>query len=170
MVLYNPSGGYLAGAEIPLATRTGRRIPNERRMQRVPSAMLAARDFVLASHRTARMRSLASVYNCMGMCFASRRTWVDPDNLATILRDDEFQRINTIDRVMEGDVVVYRNASGEVVHVGIVVKAGLVRADAQREIIVLSQWGGDGEYFHAIDDLNPRLGQPFEFWTDRHEP
>ena len=165
-VLFNDRGNYLVGAEIALSTRKNVKIPNERRKLRPPKSMEAARDMVLSTHSSAKMRSLSSVYNCMGMVFASRRTWVDPEEIQTILEHDEYRQIDRSE-LERGDVVVYRNNEGRVAHVGIVYGINVNLKEATREVLVLSQWGGDGEYFHSDHDVNRNLGEPTEYWTDR---
>lgn len=167
MVLYDDRGNFLVGGQLLLSTRRGRQIPNDRRRERPPAAMSAARELVLSSRPTARVRSLTSIYNCMGMVFATRRTTVLPDELEMILEDDDFRRISFEWELMAGDVVVYRDTTGFVVHVGLVAEIRTNLSDGSREVIVLSQWGADGEYFHRVDDVNPVLGSPAEYWTDR---
>jgi hypothetical protein len=103
----------------------------------------------------------------MGIVFAARRTWVEPDELWMIMQDDEYKRVVSIDDVGRGDVVVYKNDEGDVVHVGLVAEIRITLEISTREVFVLSQWGADGEYFHCIDDLHPNLGTPTEYWTDR---
>ena len=166
MVLFSSQGDYLVGAEIKLSTRQNKPIANERRMQRAPESMDAARKFVLTAHETARLRSLASVYNCLGMVFASRRTWVEPEELPKILSDDSYRKIKRTE-LQSGDVIIYRDDSNEVSHVGIVDEVIVKLEDGTKKVRVLSQWGADGEYFHLDYDVNPRLGQPSEYWTDR---
>ena len=129
--------------------------------------MDAARNAALNAHPNARARSLSSVYNCVGMVFAARRTWVDPEHLPMILADDGYQPVPNETELQPGDVVVYRDSDGQVSHVGIVSEVRTNLAQAVREVFVLSQWGQDGEYFHRADDVNPLLGMPAEYWTDR---
>ena len=129
--------------------------------------MQSARDYVLKSHPDASARSLSSVYNCMGMVFASRRTWIDPDHLQMILQDDEYQRVSSKSELQPGDLVVYRDDKDLVSHVGIVAQVKTNIKEAAWEVYVLSQWGGDGEYFHLDKDVHPWLGEPSEYWTDR---
>lgn len=168
MELYGERGNFLIGGQIPLATRKGRTIPNERRMERHPSAMQAARNIVLQSHPSARPRSLTAVYNCMGMVFANRRTCVEPEYLQTILEDDEYHRLPGRGQVELRDVVVYRDDQGIVGHVGLVARViPNLRQGGTSEIVVLSQWGADGEYFHSVNDVSPYLGAPTEYWSDR---
>jgi hypothetical protein len=103
----------------------------------------------------------------MGMAFASRRTLIDPDHLQLILADDGYRRIPHENDLVAGDVVVYRDESGAVSHVGLVTDVMPDLRGATWEISVLSQWGQDGEYFHRVDDVSPRLGKAAEYWTDR---
>lgn len=167
MTLVNEQGNYLLGAGIRLATRENTCIPNERRRQKPPVAMKAAMKLALDGHSSVVMRSLSSVYNCMGMVFASRRTWIDPEHLGMILKDDKYRRLTNDTEIEQGDVVVYRDDNETVSHVGIVVKVTTRLNEASIEVSVLSQWGADGEYFHLADDVNPALGSPAEYWTDR---
>ena len=136
-------------------------------MPSAPIRMEAAKDMVLKDHPSARVRSLASVYNCIGMVFASRRTWVGPETMPMILGDDEYRPLPNDDDLTAGDVVVYRDEEGAVAHVGLVTEVKTNIEKAQWEVFVLSQWGRDGEYFHRLDDVNLLLGKPTEYWTDR---
>jgi len=122
---------------------------------------------VLPRHPSARVRSLSSVYNCMGMVFASRRTWIDPEHLYMILEDDDYRRVLHEGELVRGDLVIYRDEEGHVTHVGLVAEVRTNLREARWEVIVLSQWGEVGEYFHHIDDVEPNLGKPTEYWTDR---
>lgn len=167
MVLFDDQGNYIIGGQLALQTKKGQQIPNQRCPQRHPDSMRAARDMVEGNHTTAKSRSLVSSYNCLGMVFATRRTWIEPDHLQMILDDDDYQLVSSESDVQPGDVVVYRNASGEVTHVGIVARKETEPRDATYKITVLSQWGKDGEYFHDINDINVLLGTPSEYWTDR---
>ena len=167
MTLYNAQGNYINGPALALATRKGNPIPNEQPSPRAPVQMDAAKDMVLKANASACTRSLNSIYNCMGMVFASRRTWVEPDHLPMILADDGYRRVPNEADLQPGDVVVYRDEDGHVSHVGIVTVVRTNLQQATREVFVLSQWGRDGEYFHRADDVNLRLGKPAEYWTDR---
>ena len=82
--------------------------------------MNAAKLAHLAAHPKATARSLRSLYNCMGMVFASRRTWIDPEHLEMILEDDEYQRIVSEAELQVGDLVIYRGDNNQVTHVGII--------------------------------------------------
>lgn len=167
MTLFNARGDYLVGAELPLATRQGRTIPNERRMELPPGTLRFAREKYERDKPAARLRTLTGVYNCMGMAFASRRTWVWPEDLGMILEGDEYHRLSGPDQAELGDVVVYHSPLGSVEHVGLVAQVNIDLRQATRQIFVLSKWGALGEYFHQIDDVPELLGAPAEYWSDR---
>ena len=162
--LPDPDSGLLI---LELSTKRGNRIANVQRRTRHPKSMEAAEKIVLENHPSARTRSLRSEYNCVGMVFGSRRTDISTDLVPMILRDDGYRRISDASSLEIGDVVIYRADDNDISHVGIIVGIREKLIPPHREITVLSQWGGDGEYVHQIDDVNPRLGQPREFWTDR---
>lgn len=168
-ILISP-GGPSDRASIPLATRRGSLIPNERRFERPHEALREAVRFAIQGRPNVRLRSATAVYNCMGMIFASRRTWIDPVHLTTILIDDGYRRI-TIEYVQIGDIAVYRAPEDPRVasHVAVIVKIEPEIATASWKITVMSQWGADGEYIHPIDEVPIILGKPVEFWTDRRE-
>ena len=144
---------------LALETKNGKRIPNAKRDQKTPERMAAAKKYVLDNHESAQLRSLSSEYNCVGMVFAARRTVIDDDHVEMILREDGYRQINNKSELQIGDVVVYRN-DGMISHVGTIARVSPNVREAQWEITVLSQWGADGEYFHLIDDVNPRFGTP----------
>ena len=129
--------------------------------------MEAAKNIVCQAHPHVQVRSLSSVYNCMGMVFASRRTWVEPEHLRMILAEDGYRQLPDERDLQLGDVVVYKDDSGEISHVGIIARREIDLLGQPPQLFVLSQWGQDGEYFHRADDVNPRLGKPAEYWTDR---
>lgn len=151
---------------IPLATRTGRYIPNARRQQLAPSIMRAAVEAHIKHHSSLQVRSVTSFYNCVGMVFASRRTVVDEEYLAVFLKEDGYQRVRETE-VVPGDIVIYKNTRGEMIHVGVVVEHTPDVEAASWRTRILSQWGADGEYFHDHTDVPPLLGVPVEFWSER---
>ena len=136
-------------------------------MEAAPATMNARKEQMLNGHPNRRVRSLSSTYNCIGMVFASRRTWIEPEHLMMILLEDGYRQITGDAELQTGDVVVYRDAAGEVSHIALVAEVRIDFSAAYREIFVLSQWGQYGEYFHHIDDVSPRLGIPREYWTER---
>lgn len=62
-------------------------------------------------------------YNCHGLTFASRRTWIDDrEAVSRILSDDGYDEVNEVADVMAGDVVVYFDKDGRADHSGVVVE------------------------------------------------
>jgi hypothetical protein len=136
--------------------------------EKAPEALQAALKLVQGISPTAKCRSLTAMYNCVGMVFASRRTFVDSDHLDTILRDDGYRQIPK-DEADQGDLVVYRQ-DRVAKHVGIIYEFRDVAIDPvhpRKEVWVLSQWGENGEYLHKIDEVSPLYGNKKEFWTER---
>jgi hypothetical protein len=155
-----------------LSTALGTPIENIRREEFFPAKMEAAIQYSKKMCPNAQLRSATSIYNCMGMVFASRRTCVGIDDLEPvlrlILREDGYREVTNPADLKEGDVVVYKdNNSGETTHVGIVSRITPDLLNASYLIEVTSQWGAHGEYVHKADEVPHFLGQPAEFWTDR---
>lgn len=114
----------------------------------------------------AELRSLTATYNCMGMVFAARRTWVETDLLELIKEDDEY-RVVDAKQVVPGDLVLYRGPEGQLAHIGLVLEKHAVLSEGQFSFTVLSKWGQGGEYKHLLDDVPPTLGKPTEFISER---
>lgn len=154
---------------IRLATRENNFIKNRRQFERAPEALIESRRIFAEAHPDAKLRSLTAVYNCVGLVFGSRRTWIDPEQIRFILEDDKYEKIDKC-KVTSGDVVLYSDDGGKKIsHIGIVscVTPKLMSGDL--DIRVISKWGHDGEYFHALDDIPLLCGRAFEYWTDRKE-
>jgi len=164
------AGGPGDRQALPLTTRRGTRIPNEQRLERAPEGLRVARELWESRYPEARVRSLSSTYNCMGMAFATRRTWIDTDHLDMIFGEDGYQRVAEPSRVTVGDILVYRNQSGEAVHVGIVVARIPSVESGGWLTTVLSQWGADGAWIHPESHVPTVLGQPSEYWSERRLP
>lgn len=153
---------------LSLVTRIGNRIRNIKRSEASPDRMRAAVEVALSACPEAKLRSATQVYNCMGLVFASRRTWIDMDEIATILNDDGYAPLEGLRQAKVGDVVVYGDPSkGETSHVGIIVLKEANVSSGSWNVEVMSQWGADGEYIHPLDHVPPLLGIPIQFWTDR---
>lgn len=150
---------------LPLATRRGTSIRNERRMERAPEALREAVEIWKKERPAADLRSLTAVYDCMGLVFACRRTCVELSELKMILHDDEYRRLSEPEEVEIGDIVTYHNEYG-VAHVGIVVDVGR-HLTTTRSITIMSKWGGNGEYIHPVDHVPGAYGQHVEYWTER---
>jgi hypothetical protein len=90
-------------------------------------------------------------YNCHGMTFAARRTWIwQADEIAKIIRDDEYEIVG-FNEVLPGDVAVYYQ-DGDAEHSGIV-----VRVDRQG-VVILSKWGPCHEVVHRVSECPYNAG------------
>jgi hypothetical protein len=139
--------------------------------ERPRAALQASVELFQRLFPEARLRSLTAIYNCIGLIVASRRTWVDPEDLIRVLREDGYWRLNKAEEAEPGDVVAYHDEHGEVCHAAIIVQKNLLVSTEQRDLFtVLSKWGADGEYVHEMTRLPAYLGKPSQFWTDRREP
>jgi hypothetical protein len=127
---------------------------------------------IMQSHPTFRPRALTNTYNCMGMLFACRRTWIDPAHF-DLIRNDDGYRLLREGPPMPGDVALYRGARTlEVAHVGLIVEVEPNVAEGKHTITVLSQFGANGEYLHDSRETPANLGigtggLKLEVWTER---
>jgi hypothetical protein len=155
---------------IPLGTRKRTFIKNQIRNEWAPEDLQAGIDNCRQTNPNVEVRSVTAVYNCVGMVFASRRTWVEPDYIPQILEEDGYQLLpGLFEKAEIGDVVVYKK-SGQIEHVGIIIEKIENPADASVSFKVLSKWGPWAEYIHDPHDVLPGFGEPTEVWTDRKQP
>jgi hypothetical protein len=162
-------GGPEDRRSIPLATRKGTTIPNSRRWEMSPEAVEGSRQQWSALQPDAELRSLSTfsnTYNCMGCVFASRRTWVDTDCLRLIMGDDGYQSVDQKD-AMPGDLVLYKDSTRSVVHVGVILEKNPDVRSARFRFKVLSKWGSGGEFIHQMESIPDILGSPSQFITER---
>ena len=144
-------------------------------MESPPAIIQSAIDLFHEHHPNAILRSATAVYNCMGLAFASRRTWVAPDSLDPVLRlildEDDYRRLRNQQELEAGDLVIYRSPTEDSVsHVAVVLRIDVDFAKASRNVIVVSKWGHGGEYIHQVEDVPYLLGAPVAYWTDRRIP
>lgn len=158
--------------DLPLTTKQGNLIPNERRMELPDVNLTAALELVnnaLPPNADRRLRSISSTYNCVGMVLASRRTEVHPRHVRQVLEEDGYLPVADLAAVEKGDVVVYVDAEDTVQHVGVVMAMQPdLRADAPLPFRawILSKWGAGGEYLHWADDVLPAYGVP-HYYSER---
>jgi hypothetical protein len=157
-------GGPADPERLPLSTKKKTLIPNARRQESPPEKMRAAEAYVHAQCPNVLTRSLSATYNCVGMVFAARRTWVDTDHISRIFEDDGYRPCQGRADIMAGDIVVYRkDLHGPIQHVGVIVRPLIDQASW----LVLSQFGSDGEYFHSENEVPLLYGDRKEFLTER---
>lgn len=152
---------------IALATKDGSPIHNDQPPELQSNLLDLMHVEITRSFPDVILRRKSATYNCVGLCFASRRTSVEPDDIPNILRKDGYRRIFDAASLMRGDIVIYRFASsGDISHVGLVWEVR--RRLSDRPLIsVLSKWGQGAEYLHRMDYVPGFAGRPSEYWTDR---
>lgn len=151
-----------------LETRSKRHIPNEMRREVHPDRLKASIEMFAKLCPNASIRSITAIYNCIGMIFGIRRTWIDPQHLETILPEDEYYKLSGVRDAEVGDIVLYRQEeSTEITHIALIVKKDVKLSPASFDVKVMSKWGWAGEYVHQIDDVPPQFGEPSEFWSER---
>jgi hypothetical protein len=146
---------------LELQTRKGWNIPNSPFLQRSPAEMKEAFRIQKGAHPSLNVRSMRSHYDCVGLVFGSRRTVIDIDHVRRILEDDEYATIPRW-KAARGDLALYEDSSGPA-HIGIIWGIDTIL----NELMVLSQWGQDGEFFHSIDDVREDWRYSISIWTDR---
>ena len=104
------------------------------------------------------------MYNCVGLIFASRRAWIEIDELRQILREDKYRPI-AFDEICCGDIVIYSKNSRRI-HVGLVTS---VQRNGSRigPVKVLSKWGRSAEVEHDISVVPRDYGTHNEYWSER---
>ena len=91
-----------------------------------------------------------SLYNCHGLTFASKRTWIQElADLQMILKEDDYKEIPS-NQTLPGDIVLYYSDDGDIEHSGILVdvnEGGDVRVPR-----IISKWGDGYEVIHVFSD------------------
>jgi hypothetical protein len=136
-------------ASSPLRTDHGRPIPAQVHKSPSTSPQISFREaegkhlFALGmnQHVIALEQSWMPC-NCHGYVFTAGRYFIDNDDVATILRDNDYTRV-TLPRL--GDLVVYRDRKDCVVHTGI------VRGRRGAMVLVESKFGRLGCFLHPLD-------------------
>ena len=155
MTIISATGGNEVRS-IALETRRGREVANEQGPTLHWGARKQAGDLA-KDYPFARCRSGPSgFYNCHGLTFASRRTRIEkPSELAKILHDDEYERIERQD-VLPGDVVLYIDSeTGDIEHSGVVIEVDPLAFK------ILSKWGSASEFIHT------ELDCPYREYSER---
>ena len=148
----DPTPVLQLNSQLDLHTRCERQIANEinRRPPRAGEQLLVEdhkRNFPNAIHRPV---APTRKYNCHGLTFASRRTWIQPTEIAKILKDDEYEQVS-LEEVLPGDIVLYVQ-NGDVEHSGVVMSRGPIP-------MVLSKWGPSHEVIHRVNDCEYNSAQ-----------
>ena len=131
-------GGNTDRDALQVQTRERWNIPNFRKLES-STYMRALHEENLARHPRWQLRSIASGYNCMGLAFAARRTWIESDYFAKIVGDDGFREVSE-GKVQPGDLIAYVRQR-EVLHVGVVLHTTADIARGTFDYTVLSKFG-----------------------------
>jgi hypothetical protein len=113
------------------------------------------------------------VYNCAGHVWASRRTSILADEAwRIILREDGYRLLLDTETPIPGDLALYADEPGELLHVGMILEVQKGFDDeSPRMAWVLSKWNStSGEVMHFAHDVPyGKQGIPFkiQYWTDR---
>lgn len=167
---------YIVGLGTPtdpqalkLETRKHRWIHNVLRPEATRDQMLTRIAVLLSACPRTKLVSASAIYNCYGLAFAARRSAiVDEDDVVAILEDDQYRKLPWDPNAwLPGDIVIYRNGDGAIVHAGVVVNKSVDLLQGDVTIYVLSAWGGHGEYLHPIDEVPLWLGKPTEVVAQR---
>jgi len=80
--------------------------------------------------------------------------------------DDGYRSVDQKD-AMPGDLVLYKDSTREVVHIGVILEKNPDVGLAQFRFKVLSKWGSGGEFIHQMESIPAILGIPSQFITER---
>lgn len=146
---------------IRLETSTGRGLDNHQNAQ-ITHQVVAWDRKMRKDYPNARPRTKVTVsYNCHGLTFASRRTWVYRNvSIKFVLQDDKYDEITEMQNVLPGDVAIYHSDSGDLNHSGIVVAAGLPEVMP----LICSKWANAGEFIHSLRECPSIYGPNVRFY------
>ncbi len=129
---------------------------------------IVLKDLSRNGKRISVVRSCSSyLYNCVGMIFASRRAWIEINEIYHIFREDGFCKIS-FDKLSVGDIVVYTSDMAPA-HVGLVTTVRRTDGNYGKisSVEVLSKWGRDAEILHPMHSVPSTLGTASEFWSEK---
>jgi hypothetical protein len=163
-------GGENDPNSIRLGTRRTKHIKNEMRAEWPPNQLREDLNRCLTSFPCLQPRSVSARYNCVGMVFATRRTWIDTEFVSQLLTDDEYRLLADKSQGQVGDIAVYKSTGGDICHVGIIIKRDVDFASGAVKFLILSKWACWAEFIHKPDEVFPSYGTLQEIWTDRRNP
>ncbi len=110
-----------------------------------PAAVVPNRDALAAAEarhfvdRRIKRRDAGRRANCHGWLFTGGRYFLGPDDVERILAENGYRSVAS---PKPGDLIIYRDSAGNIVH------SGLVRLADKELVIVESQWGASARYLH----------------------
>jgi hypothetical protein len=161
---------FLAAESYVLQLQTSERndISNEQHRTLIYGELLQS-DQIEKDYPLARFKGqVTPIYNCHGLTFASRRTWIyASQEIEKILRDDKYIEIKEEKAVLPGDVVAYYEDT-EIVHTGIVVQVDLPQVEHDLiKIMIWSKWGKCKEAIHHVN-YSPYINTIKRYWRMNH--
>lgn len=156
--------GQVPQKEIHTQTAAGNDIPNAQMLE-VDESEIRKLPLLLNKYgpKLTQRTDPTGIYNCHGLVFASRRTFISEGNfLPQILEDDHYQDIPSSE-VLAGDVILYfDDQSREVSHSGLVVETVETMPGVP---LVCSKWGANAEFLHWAN--NTPYGMTWRFYRVR---
>lgn len=150
-----------ARQEIALETVKGNQIPNDQSGEIFNYDRAKFEDLTdkFGNHVDKRGKP-TPLYNCHGMTFAARRTWVYHTNaVRKILDDDNYCEVE-MENVLPGDIIIYFSED-DIDHSGVV-----VRRSSEDELlnvpVICSKWGKYSEVIHRANNC------PYDFSNTKY--
>jgi hypothetical protein len=135
--------------KITIQTRKGNDIDNIQEYDLTPSCLHQVEKFnkEYEGRSVTFVNEASPIYNCHGLTFGARRAIIwDPQEVAKILREDDYVMIADVKNVREGDIIVYYGDYGDISH------SGLVIGNSSGVPSILSKWGVGREAVHRWND------------------
>jgi len=116
----------------------------------------AEREFLQRSnlsYRLIRTGDAEAECNCHGWVFTQGQCWIRGASVDGILNDNDY---TPTEAPRPGDIAVYRNEAGEVLH------SAVVRVVLETGVLLESKWGRLGRFLHRPEDQG--YGQNFIYY------
>jgi len=108
------------------------------------------------------VNNASPIYNCHGLTFGSRRSMIwDSQEIAKIIKEDDYAMVDNMNDVREGDVIVYYGDDGDAEH------SGLVIGKISRFPLILSKWGSGREAVHMFSQCPYKIDNVKFFRTSK---
>lgn len=131
---------------IGLHTKANNFIDNDQPLALSAFVKNQAKDFEQKYQKLKRRQVTDPSYNCHGLVFASRRTWIlKPQAVLQILAEDQYREVDRAD-VLPGDIMIYF-LDEEPEHSAIVLEPPTEYKDA----LVFGKWGAWDEVIHIAN-------------------
>jgi hypothetical protein len=161
MIINPPTPVLLMHSELNLHTRCERQIENEINREGIRAGDQLQSDDLRREYPNAEHRPTgpSRKYNCHGLTFGARRTFIRfATEIAKILDDDDYEQV-ALDDVLPGDAAVYYE-NGDAEHSGIVMRIEVrqVMGLPLRIPWILSKWAVNHEVIHRVAECPYRAG------------